>query len=118
MDIFSAMGELRKWYTPVNIGYPLNSSYDDLYFTTSRNREDGFFTSNRPGGVALHNPTCCDDIYSYRWTDFIRLDVSGQVFPNEKTEYGPKKDYNDFNFAKAADSIKPMKGAVRRIIYD
>lgn len=112
LDIFRSMGELRKWYLPANMGYPLNSSYDDLYFTTSKSREDGFFTSNRPGGVALHNPTCCDDIYHYRWTDFIRLDVTGQVFPNEKSDFGPKKNYNDFNFMKAADSIKPMKGAI------
>lgn len=112
LDIFQSMGEQRKWYTPSNVGYPLNSSYDDLYFTTSRSREEGFLTSNRPGGLALHNPTCCDDIYHFRWTDFIRLDVTGQVFPNEKTEYGPKKNYNDFNFMKAADSIKPMQGAI------
>ncbi len=112
LDIYKTMGELRKWYAPENLGYPLNSSFDDLYFTASKSREEGFFTSNRPGGVALHNPTCCDDIYHYRWTDFIRLDVTGQVFPSEKTEYGPKKNYNDFNFMKAADSIKPMPGAI------
>lgn len=112
LDIFKSMGEMRKWYQPANAGAPLNSSYDDLYFTVSRSREDGFFTSNRPGGAALHNPTCCDDIYSYRWTDFIRIDVTGQVFPNEKTEFGPKKDYTDFNFMKAADSIRPIKGAI------
>lgn len=112
LDIFSAMGESRKWYTAKNIGYPLNSSFDDLYFTTSKSREDGFFTSNRPGGTALHNPTCCDDIYHYRWTDFIRLDVTGQVFPNEKKQYGPKTDYNDFNYMKASDSIPPMEGAI------
>jgi outer membrane protein OmpA-like peptidoglycan-associated protein len=112
LDVFRSMGELRKWYLPENMGFPLNSSYDDLYFTSSKSREDGFFTSNRPGGVSLHNPTCCDDIYHFRWTDFIRLDVTGQVFPNEKSDFGPKKNYNDFNFMKAADSIKPMKGAI------
>lgn len=112
LDIFSSMGELRKWYPPVNVGHPLNTSYDDLYFTTSRSREEGFFTSNRPGGEALNNPTCCDDIYHYRWTDFIRLDVTGQVFPNEKSEFGKKRNFSDFNQMKAADSIPPLKGAV------
>lgn len=111
-DVFRSMGEIRKWYTPKNMGYPLNSSYDDLYYTTSKSREDGFFTSNRPGGVGLHNPTCCDDIYHYRWTDFIKLDVTGQVFPIENKEFGPKTDYNQFNQMQAADSVKPMKGAI------
>lgn len=112
LDIFSSMGEIRKWQVPKNIGYPLNSSYDDLYFTTSKSREDGFFTSNRPGGVALHNPTCCDDIYHYRWTDFIKLDVSGVVLPAEKKQYGGKKNYDQVDYTHASDSIKPMKGAI------
>jgi OOP family OmpA-OmpF porin len=41
-DIFSAFGERRKWSRIKNIGYPINSSYDDLYFTVSKKGEDGF----------------------------------------------------------------------------
>jgi len=32
-DIFKTSGELNKWSLPENIGYPVNSSYDDLYYT-------------------------------------------------------------------------------------
>ena len=84
LDIFKASGELRKWSVPENVGYPINSSADDLYFTIGKNREGGFFTSNRIGGVALKNPTCCDDIYSYRWTEYIHIAIEGNVFSQIK----------------------------------
>ena len=44
---------------PVNVGAPINSSYDDfaIYYRTN---ETGFFSSNRPGGKGA------DDIYGFR----------------------------------------------------
>lgn len=80
LDIYKATGELRDWSTPENVGYPINSEADDLYFTISTNRESGFFTSNRKGGVALKNPTCCDDLYNFRWTQYIHIIVKGNTF--------------------------------------
>ncbi len=80
LDIFKTTGELNKWSPPLNMGYPINTEADDLYFTISKNRETGFFTSNRKGGVALKNPTCCDDLYSFRWTQYIHIAIRGIVF--------------------------------------
>jgi len=87
LDIFKSTGELRKWEPPKNVGYPINSCTDDLYFTIGENREEGFFTSNRKGGVVLKNPTCCDDIYSYRWTKYIHIAIKGITFSHEKIKY-------------------------------
>lgn len=84
-DIFKAVGEKGKWSEPKNVGFPLNSSADDIYFVISRNREEGFFVSNREGGVALKNPTCCDDIYSYKWTKYIHVGLTGKIFEVEDT---------------------------------
>ena len=42
LDIFKSTGELRKWEPPKNVGYPINSCTDDLYFTIGKNREEGF----------------------------------------------------------------------------
>ena len=80
LDILKSTGELNKWTPPINEGYPINSEADDLYFTISKNRETGFFTSNRKGGIALKNPTCCDDIYNFRWTQYIHIIVKGNIF--------------------------------------
>ncbi|MCD6366250.1 MAG: OmpA family protein [Bacteroidales bacterium] len=80
LDIFKSTGELNNWTPPTNEGYPINSEADDLYFAVSKNRESGFFTSNRKGGIALKNPTCCDDIYNFRWTQYIHIMVKGNIF--------------------------------------
>ncbi len=112
LDIFSAFGERRKWTTIQNIGYPLNTSYDDLYFTVSRSGEDGFFVSNRPGGNSFNNETCCDDIYYYHWNEFINIVVYATIYPFEKDKYGRTKDLSNFDFMNPDPSIKPLKDAV------
>lgn len=48
-----------------NVGYPINSSADDYYFTITANGK-GYLSSNRPGGYAKNEGTCCDDIYSFQ----------------------------------------------------
>jgi outer membrane protein OmpA-like peptidoglycan-associated protein/tetratricopeptide (TPR) repeat protein len=111
-DIFYSRGERKKWTDVKNLGSPMNSSYDDLYFTLNKSREDGFFTSNRPGMITKNNETCCDDIYYYRWKDFIHLDVTGKIYPFEKDKYGRKKDLSNFDFINVSDSIKPLDGAI------
>ena len=68
-DIFYSRGELNVWTRPENIGYPINSSSNDLYFTINDVDDDGFFTSNRPGSIFIKSETCCNDIYSYEWQD-------------------------------------------------
>jgi outer membrane protein OmpA-like peptidoglycan-associated protein len=112
LDIFHAMGERRKWTDVQNLGYPLNSSYDDLYFTVSKSRDYGFFSSNRPGKFYINNETCCDDIYYYKWKDFIRLAVEGTVYPMEKDRFGRKKDYSNFDFMNPPDTLAPLSGAI------
>ncbi|MBK8807317.1 MAG: OmpA family protein [Bacteroidales bacterium] len=80
LDINKATGEMNKWLPAENIGYPINSSYDDLYFVLNTNKEDGFFVSNRPGGVNSLHPTCCDDIYSFKYNEVIKVAATGQVY--------------------------------------
>lgn len=64
-DIFQSAGDFTKWETPTNLGRPINSSYDDLYYSFNTSSRNAYFVSNRPGGLALENETCCNDIYSY-----------------------------------------------------
>lgn len=109
LDIFKAFGGRNKWEKAENIGYPLNSSFDDLYFTVSRKQEDGFFVSNRPD--SLVSETCCDDILYYRWNDFIRITVTGKIYPFEQDRFGRKKDLSNFDFMNPDASIKPLEGA-------
>ena len=80
LDIFSSLGELGKWNPAENIGYPINSPFDDLYYIQNKTEKDGLFTSNRTGSISNTHPTCCDDIYSYNKVDFIQVAVQGKVY--------------------------------------
>lgn len=65
LDIYQAEGTLGQWTKSVNLGSPINSSWDDFSFVLlerSDTRKFGFLSSNRPGGKGE------DDIYSFEWT--------------------------------------------------
>lgn len=63
LDIFKVRGSGRSWGTPENLGKPINSPADDLYFILRDDKRTGFLVSNRVGVIALKHPTCCDDIF-------------------------------------------------------
>lgn len=60
LDIFVSTLSDDKWGTPENVKYPLNSHADDFGIVFNLDEpEEGFFSSNRPGGKGK------DDIYSF-----------------------------------------------------
>ena len=79
-DIFKTVGELKDWSEPKNIGYPINTGVDELYFSKEKAGDGGYFVSNRKGSVSLKNPTCCDDIYYYKEKDFVRIGLKGKTY--------------------------------------
>lgn len=85
LDIFSVSGELKSWGSIENIGYPVNSSADDLYYAPGKGKENGFLVSNRKGGVYYRHETCCDDIYEYKHLNYIHIALTGNVFEIKDT---------------------------------
>ncbi|HTF80171.1 MAG TPA: OmpA family protein, partial [Cytophagales bacterium] len=71
---------------PENVGIPLNSPYDDSYFVPVAGKynqdEAGYLVSNRPGGIALHSETCCDDIYHFKEVPIKTVPFEGVVVEN------------------------------------
>lgn len=50
-DIFSTVQQADgSWSTPVNIGYPLNTVDDDVFFVTTADGRRGYFSSDKMGG--------------------------------------------------------------------
>ncbi|HET6246037.1 MAG: OmpA family protein [Bacteroidetes bacterium] len=50
-DIFkSVIDEGGKWSTPVNVGYPINTPDDDVFFVLSASGKHGYYSSFRPDG--------------------------------------------------------------------
>ena len=50
-DIFvSHRGQGGSWTKPKNLGYPVNTPYDDFFFATTANGKFAYISSNRAGG--------------------------------------------------------------------
>ncbi|MCX6306347.1 MAG: OmpA family protein [Bacteroidetes bacterium] len=60
LDLFVTRNTESHWSTPHNLGWPVNSSWDDFSLSISGNNDGGLFSSNRPGGAGS------DDIYCFR----------------------------------------------------
>ncbi|WP_316801048.1 OmpA family protein [Pedobacter frigidisoli] len=60
LDFFEAEGDLITWTKPKNLGYPFNSSKDDVYFTaTDASGSKGFISSDRES-------SCCLEVFEIR----------------------------------------------------
>lgn len=64
LDIFKIQTDFEKWGFVENLGYPVNSSFHDLYYTHSLKNDVAFYSSNRPLDPANPSPGCCNNIYS------------------------------------------------------
>lgn len=54
-DIFySEKDEDGNWQKPVNMGYPVNTVQDDIYFTATQNGTKGVFSSSRGGNMDIY----------------------------------------------------------------
>lgn len=83
-DIFSANGGPSRYTNVQNLGYPINSSADEMYYVRDPlGKPDAYVVSNRVGSIALKNPTCCDDIWRIQYEP--KLVVMGKVV-NRKTQ--------------------------------
>lgn len=69
-DIYKAEKDNQSWETPDNLGIPINSSYNDLYYSLFSYGSKVYFSSNRPDSLAIFwdedREACCNDLYSYR----------------------------------------------------
>jgi len=81
LDVYKIEGEKTKWRKDslVHMGKAINSPADDFDFVLNKNRTSGFLVSNREGGVALMNSTCCDDIYSFEFVEYVNIQLNGLV---------------------------------------
>ena len=81
-DVFRSNNRTGNFENPLNIGVPLNTSYNDIYFTVNENDTTGVLTSNRKGAMHLTTETCCYDLFAYKMSKKEKKKVTGEV---EKT---------------------------------
>lgn len=88
-DIYSAKGGPSRWSEVYNLGAPINSSADDLYYVADPgNKDNAYIVSNRLGSMYGKNPTCCDDIW--RVIKEPNFTVKGVVIDEETMEPVPQ----------------------------
>ncbi|MFK7757115.1 MAG: OmpA family protein [Flavobacteriales bacterium] len=86
-DVYEVRGENRKWGLPKNVGYPVNTNADEVYFRVNPMGNTGLFTSNRAGSSQMFHPTCCDDIYEFEFRDYVILALKGSIFEVSEADY-------------------------------
>ncbi len=60
---FSEKG--KEWGIPQNMGRPVNTGYNDVYFWKDTKNEKAIVSSNRPESTSMlkDDPACCNDLY-------------------------------------------------------
>lgn len=51
LDIFKSVNIKGRWTSPVNVGYPINSTDDDIYYTPTPDGKRAYFASYRSGSL-------------------------------------------------------------------
>jgi len=69
-DVYRSDGDFGHWSAPVNLGYPVNSSKDDLYYSIDPNNANKFYLSSARGS------DCCLSLFTGQYQF---LYISGRV---------------------------------------
>ncbi|MGB1040798.1 MAG: tetratricopeptide repeat protein, partial [Flavobacteriales bacterium] len=66
-DIFKSGGNLKRLSRPTNLGAPINTQWNEMYYFIDTSSETNYLVSNRAEGKGNLNSTCCNDIYSVKF---------------------------------------------------
>lgn len=105
LDIFKSQGSKLKWEVAQNLGFPVNSDGDDLYYVISEAHGGGYLVSNRrfdPNKVATTN----DDIFHFVGKQEIQVTISGKIVGEDNTTK-PLEDVN-LKIFEVADGAEEM----------
>ncbi|MBK9253965.1 MAG: hypothetical protein IPM42_00605 [Saprospiraceae bacterium] len=82
-DIYKTIKGKDSFTQLMNVGSPLNSSYNDIYYFLEPNSEIAYFSSNREGAYFLDSyfESCCYDIYK---ADIIKLELDLNALTYDK----------------------------------
>lgn len=74
LDLFKSIFEQNEWTYPVNLGPPFNTSKDDFGYLIRKNKDIGFFSSNRNGS---------DDIFEFTANKDKIAPLKGRLITNK-----------------------------------
>lgn len=128
-DLFSAKGSEATWTTPNNLGYPVNSSRDDLYFFADEKKmllTDAIFSSDRGSGCCLETYTITKASKKKLLTGIVRdckenNPVTNAVITLKDASGNIKEDTTDadgkYTFEGIAENYKDLVLTISRDTY-
>ncbi len=80
-DIYKSTKIGEEWSTIQALDFPINSSFNDLYYTLNEAGTKAHFSSNRIGSayIEAEKEACCNDIYSVE-IDAVIIDLLASTF--------------------------------------
>lgn len=108
-DIYKTYGELVNWIPPENIGRPVNSVWDDFYYTKFKNDSTGFIVSNRDISNNTQNRHCCFDIFEYKLQNKDFIEISDTLFETDENIYKRLTDNKNSKPTKKISSQTVVK---------
>lgn len=78
-DIFKSELINNEWSEPINLGIPINSTADDIFYISDSEQKNGFFSSSREGGYGAF------DIYAFNseCENLKNIEIRGIVYNAE-----------------------------------
>lgn len=85
-DVFKMKKKDGVWQEFENMGAPVNSSLNDVYFMLNPDGEIGHISSNRKGSkyIEPENEICCGDLYQLEFE--VKVEVLVSTFDNSNQE--------------------------------
>lgn len=109
LDIYGAQIKETGFDEVLNVGDPVNTNFDDFAFVIDSNTRQGFFSSNKEGGVGN------DDIYKFTETRklFCNKKLTGTVLDSQTNEVlsGAKVILLNDKFQPIAEVISAEDGS-------
>ncbi len=68
-DVFKCVGTPENLSEPENMLPPINTQWNDFYYSIDNEELNGFLTSNRLGVFYKKGPTCCNDIWEVNFKE-------------------------------------------------
>lgn len=95
-DVFETTFDGSNWSTPLNMGYPINSPDDDVFFVLTANGRDAYLSSVKEGGYGMQDIYCISPFKKKSKETFDLVVFKGFVVDKEnKTHLNAKVDITD-----------------------
>lgn len=129
-DVFKSYGEPSKLGQAINLRAPINTHVHDMYYVTQNKGEEGFISSNREGSIALKHKYCCFDLYEYKKSIHLAIDLLiyksenkhmiREVIDHDKSEYASKiiMDSAEVKLYLVGDSLSESDVLIKSIPVD